>query len=160
MQGMEQGEEADFRAEVFVISSDFEKCFCTGAEQQAIDDFCVLEHQWRQLMRQCEDHMDVTRREKFSSTCSDPPFPRRSLALRAVPVAAGVVGDGGAMSAAGALIEMPAKCGGATPPNGQQHFDVFPTEPVAISFDESSSRVADEIGHLQRWPAHLLFQPP
>jgi hypothetical protein len=29
---------------------------------------------------------------------------------------------------------------------------------VAISFDESSSRVTDEIGHLQRWPAHLLFQ--
>ena len=42
--------------------------------------------------------------------------------------------------------------------NGPQHFDMLPTEPVAISFEESSSRVADEIGHLQRWPAHLLFQ--
>src|SRR5260370_37487354 len=121
MQGMEQGEEADFRAEVFVISSDFEKCFCTGAEQQAIDDFCVLEHQWRQLMRQCEDHMDVTRREKFSSTCSDPPFPRRSLALRAVPVASASVGDEAAMPAAAALIEMPAKCVRTTAPNKPQH---------------------------------------
>ena len=101
--------------------------------------------------------MDVARREKFSSTCGDPPFPRRGLTLRAVPVAAGVVRDG-AMPAAGALVEMTAQRGGTTARNGPQHFDMFPTEPVAISFEESSSRVADEIGHLQRWPAHLLFQ--
>ena len=62
------------------------------------------------------------------------------------------------MPAAGALIEMTAQRGGTTARNGPQHFDMFPTEPVAISFDESSSRVADEFGHLQRWPAHLLFQ--
>src|SRR6266404_9712355 len=101
--------------------------------------------------------MDVARREKFSSTCGDPPFPRRGLTLRAVPVAARVVGDG-AMPAAGALIEMTAQRGGTTARNGPQHFDMLPTEPVAVSFDESSSRVADEIGHLQRWPAHLLLQ--
>jgi hypothetical protein len=29
---MQHGEEADFRAEVPRIASDFEKCFCTGAE--------------------------------------------------------------------------------------------------------------------------------
>src|SRR5260370_7244817 len=103
-------------------------------------------------MRQCEDHMDVTRREKFSSTCSDPPFPRRSLALRAVPVAAGVVGDGGAMSAAGALIEMPAKCGGTTARNGPQHFYMLPTKPVALSFCKTSSPLADKIAHPHRCP--------
>ena len=62
------------------------------------------------------------------------------------------------MFAASALIEMSAEHGSATPRNGQQHFDMLPAEPLAISFDESSSRAADEIGHLQRWPAHLLFQ--
>jgi len=61
------------------------------------------------------------------------------------------------MSAAGALIEMTADCGGTTPANGQQHFDVLPTEPLAISFDESISRGADQIGHLQRWPGHLVL---
>src|ERR1039458_10044406 len=102
--------------------------------------------------------MDVVRRKKFSSTCCNPPFTGRGLTLRAVAVPAAVVRDGGAMSAAGALVEMPAKCGGATPRNGQQHLDMLPTEPVAISFDESSSRSADEIGHLQGRPAHLLLQ--
>jgi hypothetical protein len=28
---------------------------------------------------------------------------------------------------------------------------------VAISFEESVSRGADQIGHLQRWPGHLLL---
>ena len=125
--GMQHGEEADFRAEVSRIASDFEKCFRTGAEQQIIDDFPVLQSQWSELRRKCEDHMDVARREKFSLTCGDPAFPGRGLTLRAVSIAAGVVGNGGTMPAAGALIEMTAECGGATPRNGQQHFDVLPT---------------------------------
>ena len=61
------------------------------------------------------------------------------------------------MPAAGALIEMTAECGGATARNGQQHFDVLPAEPLAISFDEGSSRAADEIGHLEGRPAHLFL---
>ena len=60
------------------------------------------------------------------------------------------------MPAAGALIEMPAQCGGATARNGQQHFEVLPAEPVAVSFEESGSRSADEIGHLQGRPVHLF----
>jgi hypothetical protein len=61
------------------------------------------------------------------------------------------------MPAAGALIEMTAECGGTTPRNGQQYFDVLPAEPLAISFDEGSSCAADEIGHLEGRPAHLLL---
>jgi hypothetical protein len=155
--GVQHGEEADFRAEVFRIASDFEKCFCTGAEQQIVDDFLVLQSQWSELRRKCEDHMDVARGEKFSLTCRDPAFPGRGLTLRAVSIAAAVVGDGGTMPAAGALIEMTAECGGTTPRNGQQYFDVLPAEPLAISFDEGSSCAADEIGHLEGRPAHLLL---
>jgi hypothetical protein len=101
--------------------------------------------------------MDVARRKKFFLTCSDPAFPGRGLTLRAVPISAGVVRDGGAMPATGALIEMTAECSGTTPRHGQQHFDVLPAEPLAISFDEGSSRAADEIGHLEGRPAHLLL---
>jgi hypothetical protein len=50
------------------------------------------------------------------------------------------------MPAAGALVEMTAQRDGTTARNGPQHLDMLLTEPVAISFDESSSRVADEIG--------------
>jgi hypothetical protein len=61
------------------------------------------------------------------------------------------------MSAARALIEMTAEHGGTTPRNGQQHFDVLPGDPLAASFDECLSRNANQIGHLERWPIHLLF---
>src|SRR6267142_1792163 len=109
---MQHGEEADFRAEVSRIASDFEKCFRTGAEQQIVDDFLILQGQCRELRRKCEDHMDVARREKFSLTCGDPAFSGRDLTLRAVSIAAAVVGDGGTMPAAGAFIEMAAPAAG------------------------------------------------
>ena len=101
--------------------------------------------------------MDVAGREKFSLTCSDPPFPGTGLTLWAVPVPAAVIRDGGAMPATGALIEMTAQSGGAATPNRPQYLDMLPAEPGTISFDESSSRAADEIGHFQQWPAHLLL---
>jgi hypothetical protein len=61
------------------------------------------------------------------------------------------------MPAAGAFIEMTAECDGTTARNGQQYFDVLPAEPLAISFEEGSSCAADEIGHLEGRPAHLLL---
>ena len=108
-------------------------------------------------MGQCEDHVQIAGREQFSATRSDPAVPRSGLTLGAMAIAAAVIGDGGPIPATGALIEMTAEGGGTTPANGPQHLDVLPTEPVAISFEESSSRGADQIGHLERWPGHLLF---
>src|SRR6202171_44732 len=48
---VQHGEEAEFRAEVSGIASDFEKSFRTGAEQQIIEDLLVLQGQWRQPVR-------------------------------------------------------------------------------------------------------------
>src|SRR2546428_9971887 len=75
--------------------------------------------------------MHVAGWQKLLSTGGDPPFPSSGLTLRAVPVSAGVVGDG-PMPAAGALIEMPAQGGGVTARKGPQHFEVLPAEPVAV----------------------------
>src|SRR6202030_1749255 len=105
--------------------------------------------------RQREDHMHVLRRKKFLATLFEPTFASARLTLRAVPISTGVVGDG-AMSAARALIEMSAEHGRATLRNGQQHFDVLPADPLTASFDECVSRSANQIGHLERWPVHLL----
>ena len=107
-------------------------------------------------MWQCKHYVQVAGREKLSSTRSDPAFASSRLTLRAMAIAAAVIRDGGAMSAAGTLIEMTAECGGTTPCNSQENFDVLPAEPLAVSFKESSSRAADEIGHLQGRPAHLF----
>src|SRR5258707_5294515 len=155
--GMQHAEEANLCTEVLRITSHFEKSFRTGTEQEIVEDFLVLQNQGSQAAGECEDHVQVAGREKFSSTRSDPAFSCSDLTLRAVAIAAAVIRDGGTMSAPGALIEMTAEGGGTTPLNGQQHFDVLPPEPVAISFDEGISRRADQIGHLEWWPGHLLF---
>src|SRR5258708_19286963 len=84
--GVQHGEEADFRAEVSRIASDFEKCFRTGAEQQTVDDFLILQSEGRELGGKCENHMDVARQEKFSFTCTDPSFPCCVLPRLAVPL--------------------------------------------------------------------------
>jgi hypothetical protein len=70
------------------------------------------------MTRKREDNMDVTRREKLLATCCEPAIASSCLTLWAVPISARVEGDG-AMSAAGAFIEMAAERGGATPRNGQ-----------------------------------------
>src|SRR5260370_14177170 len=82
-------------------------------------------------------------------------IPARHSPLEKTPHNAGVVGDG-AMSAASAFVEMPTERGGATPRNGQQHFDMLPGDPLTASFDECVSRSADQIGHLKGWPGHLF----
>ena len=91
-------------------------------------------------------------------TCCNPPFTGRGLTLRAVAVPAAVVRDGGPMPAEGALIEMPTECGGVTLRDPQLHFDMLSADPLAVSFDEGSSCGADEIGHVEGGPAHLLLQ--
>ena len=154
---VQYAEEANFRTEVSGITRNFLKCFGTGAKQEIVEDLLVLQNQWPQAVGQCENDVHVAGRKKFSSTRSDPALPSGDLTLRAVAIAAAVIRDGGTMSAAGALVEMTAECGGTTPRNGQQHFDMLPTNPLAVAFDEQSSRGADEIGHLERWPAHLLL---
>jgi hypothetical protein len=72
-----------------------------------------------------------------------------------MPISTGVVGDG-AMPTASTFIEMAAESGGATPRDGQEHFDMLPGVPLTASFDECVSRSADDIGHLEEWPVHLL----
>ena len=153
--GVQDAEEADFCTEMLGIARDFQEAFRTGAKQEIVDDLLVLQNQRGQMTRKCEDNMDVTRWEKLLATCCEPAIASSCLTLWAVPISARVVGDG-AMSAAGAFIEMAAERGGATPRNGQEHFDVLPGDPLTASFDECVSRSADQIGHLEEWPVHLL----
>src|SRR5262249_58370137 len=97
--------------------------------------------------------MHVARRKQLLAAFGEPAVACARLTLRAVPVPAAVVGDG-AMATARALIEVAAEYGGAAGSNGAQHFDVLPADPLAASFDECFSCGADQIGHLEGWPAH------
>src|SRR5260370_32251605 len=72
--GMQHAEEADLCAKMFGIAGNFEECFCTGSEQEIVDDFLILQDQRSQMTRKREDHMHVLRRQKFPATLLEPTF--------------------------------------------------------------------------------------
>jgi hypothetical protein len=84
---MQHAEEANFRTEVSRMASDFQKGFGTSAEQEIVEDLLVLQSQRRQAAGECEDHVQVAGRQKFTSTRGDPAFPSSDLTLWAVAIA-------------------------------------------------------------------------
>src|SRR5260370_12397556 len=90
--------------------------------------------------------MEIARGEKLLLARSDPAVPSGGLTLGAMAIATAVIGDGGTMSAAHALIEMTAESGGTTTPDGPQHLHVLSIEAMADLFHESLSAPAGDGG--------------
>ena len=44
--GMQHAEEANLCAKMFGIAGNFEQGFCTGSEQEIVDDLLILKSQW------------------------------------------------------------------------------------------------------------------
>jgi len=61
---MQDAEEPNLSAEKFGIPGNLEQSFGAGAKQKAVDFMLVLQRQRSQLVRQCEDNMDVRHRQK------------------------------------------------------------------------------------------------
>ena len=72
-----------------------------GAKQQVIKHRLVALAKRIQLMRQSENNVEVRHAEQFLLAGGEPALARLRLALRAVPVPAGVIRDG-LMTALGA----------------------------------------------------------
>ncbi|MGY4601494.1 hypothetical protein ACVWXL_009240 [Bradyrhizobium sp. GM22.5] len=66
-----------------------------GAEQNGIDHRLVLESNLSGRRRQRENDVEVRHGKEFGLSLGKPLCARRSLALRAMPIATGVVGDAG-----------------------------------------------------------------
>src|SRR5215472_212533 len=153
--GVEDREKADFRSQMFRITRDLEKGFCAGAEQQVIEHLLVLQHELRELLWQGEDDMNVGHCQKIVLTSRDPLIAGAVLTLRAVAIATAVVGDG-PITAARTLVAVTAQNGSAAGRDGLQDLAVRPVNPAALILDEVVPLCANDIGHLQGWPAHFF----
>ena len=60
---MEYRKEADLCPEMFGVGGYLQQGFGTGAEQEVIEDFLVLQRQLEELVRQSEDNMDIGDRQ-------------------------------------------------------------------------------------------------
>src|SRR4051794_3773591 len=85
---MEHGDETDLGTEMARISGDCAQCFGRGPEQDGVDRGLVLERDFGGRGRQGEDDMEIRHRQQFVLPFGQPGGACRSLAFRAMPVAA------------------------------------------------------------------------
>jgi hypothetical protein len=62
---VKDAEKADLGAEMPGVGGNFDQCVGTGAEQQSVDHFFVLQSQRCQLMGEREDDMSIGCRKQF-----------------------------------------------------------------------------------------------
>ena len=103
-------------------------------------------------MREREDDVHIRHVEQVALARVEPALPRLRLALRAVPVATRVIGDG-LMPAGVTPIEMPTEGGGATARDRAEDRSLLHAQPRMLLEEGVTLRVED-IGHLHGRPAH------
>ena len=91
--GVQDTDEADLCAEMPGILAQFPEGLGNRPEQQIIQDPLIHDDQGIELCGDGEDDMEVLNRQEVLSSRLDPPLFLQSLALGAVAVPAGVVGD-------------------------------------------------------------------
>jgi hypothetical protein len=91
--GVQHGGEPDAGAEVLGVGGDGDQGVGGGFEQQVIDDRLVLIGDVGDRSGQGEDDVEIRHGQEFGLAIGQPLLGSRGLALRTVPVAAGVVRD-------------------------------------------------------------------
>ena len=91
--GVEYGGEADARAQMLRVGGDRGQRLRGAPEQEVVDGGLVLERDRADRGRQGEDDVIAGNRQKLRLAFGQPLSRRRGLALRAVPIPAGIVGD-------------------------------------------------------------------
>src|SRR5215470_2398899 len=109
-------------------------------------------------MRDAEDQMIVIHRQQFALPCRQPLFACIGLALWAVAVSAGVVGDG-LISAARALITMTAKRCRPAAQDRMEHLHLSPVQELTITTCDAGIGSADDIGNLKPRTIHRCCFP-
>jgi hypothetical protein len=153
---MQDRKESNLGAEVAGIPGELLQSLGTGAEQEVIEDLLVLQRQLGELVRQGEDHVEVSHGQKFLLPSRDPVVASPALTLGTVAIAAAVIREG-AIATAWALVPMPAQCRGAATCDGAEDFAVGPVDPATMVLDEEIALCANDVGHLERWPSHFFL---
>src|SRR5277367_5698184 len=151
--GMEYRYEADPRAQIFGIGSDLQEGFRRGAKEHAVHNPLVLEGYGRDHLRQREDNVKVLDREQLGGASVEPRRAGCALALWAMAIAAGAIGDR-AMAAAVALFDVATERRGAAGRDVPQRFPLASGERSAIGIEISWAMDAENIGQLQRGRRH------
>ncbi len=92
---VQNSDDADLGAEPPRVGGERRHRFGRRREQDRVDDGLVLERDGGDRRGQCEHDVEIGNRQKLRLACGKPLRPRHALTLRAMAVAAGIVGDAG-----------------------------------------------------------------
>ena len=155
---MEDGCDADAGAEMTPVGGDREHGLRRCPEQQVVDHRLVVEGDVGDLSRNGEDDMEIADRQQVVLTCGQPLARRDSLALRAVPVPAAVIGDA-AVAAILASLDVSAECRGAARLDGRHHLQLGQADMPGMCRPPDRPGRTEDVGDLQ-WRSHRLLSRP
>jgi hypothetical protein len=156
--GVQDSEEPEASAEMLWVVGYLLKGVGTRAEQEVVDDLRVLERQRCQHLRQGENHVRVGHRKHVGLARFEPSRLGATLALRAVAVAARVVGDLGVSTFAARVdvATQPRRSAGQYPvdhrtllpaPRGPDSFGLASQVPQ-VPLEDLRDLVPRSLGHL------------
>lgn len=85
---------ADSSSQAFGVGRDLQHRLRAGLEQQVVNQLGISVAERIDFMWQRKDHLEVGHAEQFFLSRGEPAFTRLCLALGAVPIPTGVIGDG------------------------------------------------------------------
>lgn len=151
--GVQHQRGADPGAQVLRIGGDGQQHLGGQVEQQAIEHRLVLVSDVRHGRRQREYHVVILHRQQIGLARVQPALCRRALALGAVPVAAGVVGDL-VGTAALAAQHVSSQRRAAALFDGRHDLELAQAQVVAQGGTPGRTVLVEDIGRLQGWPSH------
>ena len=151
--GVEDGGEADARAQMFGIGGDGGQGLGGGPEQEVVDDGLVLERDRADRRRQGEDDVIVGDWQKLRLAFFEPLPRRRALTLRAMSIAAGIVGDA-FVRAVLAALDVSAERGGATGLDRRHDLQLAEADVAGVGLAPRRPVGAKDVGDLQARPRH------
>src|ERR1700724_2770387 len=150
---VEHGGDADAGAEMRWIGGDGEQCLGRCAEQQIVDDRLVLVGNRGDLGRHGEDQVEIADRQEIGLAGGEPVLRRRALALGAMPVAAGVIGDP-PVAALLTAFDMTAEGGRAATLDARQHLELAEADMPGIGLTPGGPMAVKDVCDLQPRVAH------
>lgn len=137
------------RTEMFWIGGNRQQRLRRGFEQQVINDRLVLEGDVGHRGWEREHDVEVTDRKKVGLALRKPGPRSCALALRTVPVAAGVIGDP-PLAAVFTSFNMPAKRCGAAVLNRRHHLHLVEAQMPGMGDPIFRTSSMEDIGDLKR----------
>jgi hypothetical protein len=150
---VQHGGDTDAGAEVPGIRRDRDQRLSGGLEQDVVDDCLVLVSDVADRAWEREHHMIVRHRQQLGFARGEPFLRSGALALRAVPVAAGVVGD----RRIGAVLtarDMAAKRCRAATLDCRHHLQLLEAEMAGMGVTPCYAMAAEDIRNLQSRARH------